>query len=294
VCIRLISNMRLRSAIKRSCPGQHGFTIIEIVITLLISSILAIGIVGYIGDAIEGFATSGNRNKLATSGRNVVDRIALELHNAVPNSIRVSAAQGTGDQCLEFIPFIGASNYRDAPFTGSGGTDFEAIDFNPVLTLTSPADRHAVIYPINTQDLYDGGSPGPRALIDELEDTGGADGIVTVRLDATHRFSRRSPVDRFYVADQPVSFCLEGGQLFRYEDYGFQSTQCTPDTAACLPETAPDRTLVSLSIDNSSLTAFEILPATLRRNAIISLDLNFTESGEVVRIKHEVLMRNVP
>jgi MSHA biogenesis protein MshO len=274
--------------------NQRGFTIIEIVIALLVSSILAIGIVGYIGDAVEGFATSGTRNKLATSGRNVVDRVAMELHNAVPNSIRVSTAQGTGDQCLEFIPFTGASNYRDAPFTGSGGTEFEAIDFNPVLTLASPANREAVIYPINTQDLYDGGSPGPRALIDEIEDTGGADGIVTVRLDATHRFSRRSPVERFYVADQPVSFCVEGGQMFRYENYGFQSTQCTPDTAACLPETAPDRTLISLSIDNASLTAFEILPATLRRNAIISLDLNFTEAGDDVRIKHEVLMRNVP
>ena len=184
--------MRQRSTIRPSRLGQRGFTIIEIVITLLVSSILAIGIVGYIGDAVEGFAASSNRNKLATSGRNVVDRIALELHNAVPNSIRVSTAQGTGDQCLEFIPFIGASNYRDAPFTGGGGTDFEAIDFNPVLTLASPADRHAVIYPINIQDLYDGGSPGPRALIDEIEDTGGADGLVTVRLDATHRFSRRS------------------------------------------------------------------------------------------------------
>ncbi|MDH7942688.1 prepilin-type N-terminal cleavage/methylation domain-containing protein [Pseudohongiella sp. SYSU M77423] len=274
--------------------GQRGFTIIEIVITLLVSSILAIGIVGYIGDAIEGFAASGNRNKLASSGRNVVDRLAMELHNAVPNSIRVSTAQSSGDQCLEFIPFTGASNYRDAPFTGSGGTDFEAIDFNPVLTLASPAGQYAVIYPIDTQDLYDGGSPGPRALIDEIEDTGGSDGLVTVRLDSTHRFSRRSPVERLYVADQPVSFCVENGQLFRYEQYGFQSTQCTPDTASCLPATAPNRTLISLNIDNNTLTAFEILPATLRRNAIIAMDLNFTDSGDEVRLKHEVLLRNVP
>lgn len=286
----------MKPPISRQQPvtAQRGFTIIEIVITLLISAILAVGIVGYIGEAVEGFAASGNRNKLATSGRNVVDRIALELHNAVPNSLRVSTAQGTGDQCLEFIPFIGASNYRDAPFTGSGASQFEAIDFNPELTLASPAGRYAIIYPINTQSVYAGGSPGPRALIDEIEDTGGNDGIVTVRLDATHRYSRRSPVERFYVADQPVSFCVEGGQLFRYQSYGFQTTQCTPDTASCLPETAPDRTLISRSIDNSSLTAFEILAATLRRNAIVAIDLNFTESGDVVRIKHEVLMRNVP
>lgn len=273
---------------------QRGFTIIEIVVTILVSSILAVGIVGYIGDAIEGFAASGNRNKLATSGRVVVDRVAMELHNAVPNSLRVTTAQAGGDQCLEFMPFSGATTYIDPPFTGSGGTEFDAIDFNPTLTLASPADVHAVIYPINTQDLYDGGSPGPRALVDEIEDTGGADGKVTITLDATHRFSRRSPVQRFYIASEPVSFCVVGAQLFRYENYGFQSTQCTPATAACLPSTAPGRQLISQSIDNTGLSAFEIIPGTLRRNAILSMDFNFTEAGDVVRLKHEVLMRNVP
>ncbi|ALO45167.1 PulJ/GspJ family protein [Pseudohongiella spirulinae] len=275
---------------KRQC----GFTIIEIVATLLVSSILAVGIIGYIGDAVEGFATSGNRNKLATSGRVVVDRLAMELHNAVPNSIRITAAQPAGDQCLEFIPFVGATNYVDPPFTGPGGTEFEVIDFNPVLTAASPAGLQAVIYPINTQALYDGGSPGPRSLVDEIEDTGGADGKVTVRLDASHRFSRRSPVARIYVAEQPVSFCLVGNRLFRYENYGFQSTQCTPSTPACLPTTAPDRKLISLSIDNASLAAYDIIPATLRRNAIVSMEFNFTEQGDEVRLKHEVLMRNVP
>lgn len=273
---------------------QRGFTIIEIVVTILVSSILAVGIVGYIGDAIEGFAASGNRNKLATSGRVVVDRVAMELHNAVPNSLRVTTAQAGGDQCLEFMPFSGATTYIDPPFTGSGGTEFDAIDFNPTLILVSPADVHAVIYPINTQDLYDGGSPGPRALVDEIEDTGGADGKVTITLDATHRFSRRSPVQRFYIASEPVSFCVVGAQLFRYENYGFQSSQCTPATAACLPATAPGRQLISQSIDNTGLSAFEIIPGTLRRNAILSMDFNFTEAGDVVRLKHEVLMRNVP
>lgn len=274
--------------------AQRGFTIIEIVVTILVSSILAVGIVGYIGDAVEGFAASGNRNKLATSGRVVVDRIAMELHNAVPNSLRVTAAQPTGDQCLEYMPFTGATSYIDAPFTGSGGTGFDAVDFNPALTLVSPAGVHAVIYPIDTQDLYDGGSPGPRALVDAIEDTGGADGKVTVTLDASHRFARRSPVQRLYIAGEPVSFCLVGQQLFRYENYGFQATQCTPSTPACLPATAPGRQLVSQSIDNTGLSAFEIIPGTLRRNAIISMIFNVTEAGDVVRIKHEVLMRNVP
>lgn len=273
---------------------QRGFTLIEIVITIVVSAIIAVGIVNYIGDSVEGFAASSNRNKLASAGRTVVDRIALELHNAVPNSVRVTTAQPGGDQCLEFIPFAGASSYRDAPFTGSGDDIFEAVDFNPVLTYPSPAGVYAVIYPISTDALYEFANPGPMALIDEVEDTGGADGVVTITLDAAHRFSRRSPVDRFYIAETPVSFCIVGNRLFRYQDYDIQETQCTPSTPSCLASTAPDRALISDNLSNAGRTGFAVLEPTLRRNAIIGLDLSFTSEGDVVDLKHEVLMRNVP
>lgn len=280
---------------KPTTDRQRGFTLIEIVVTILVSSIMAIGIVSYIGDSVEGFAVSGNRNKLASSGRTVVDRVALELHNAVPNSVRVTAAEPGGNQCLEFIPFTGASSYLDAPFTGGGADEFDAIDFNPELLYDSPAEVYAVVYPINTDVLYEFANPGPMALIDEIEDTGGADGIVTVRLDETHRFTRRSPVDRFYVAKTPVSFCVVNNQLFRYQNYGIQETQCTSSTPpGCLPSSAPDRSLISDELSNAGRAAFTVLPPTLRRNAIISMDLNFSSEGDVVSLKHEVLMRNVP
>jgi MSHA biogenesis protein MshO len=296
VSIKAISDTKraVKGLHATALPRQRGFTLIEIVITIVISAIIAVGIVNYIGDSVEGFAASSNRNKLASTGRTVVDRIALELHNAVPNSVRVTTAQPGGDQCLEFMPFTGASSYRDAPFTGSGGDTFEAVDFNPTLTYTSPAGVYAVIYPISTEALYEFANPGPMALIDMMEDTGGADGVVTITLDQTHRFSRRSPVDRFYIAKTPVSFCIVGNRLFRYQDYDIQETQCTPATPSCLASSAPDRVLVSDNLNNAGRTAFAVLEATLRRNAIVSLDLSFTSEGDVVDLKHEVMMRNVP
>lgn len=292
---KIVNKDQAKSAnIQHRRGAQAGFTLIEIVVTMLISVILALGIVTFISDTVDGVLASGNRNKLTSSGRTVVDRLALELHNAVPNSIRATTADAGGDQCIEFIPFEAATNYVDPPFTGGGGDEFEVIDFNPALTYASPAGVQAVIYPDDTDELYTGGTPGPRALIDAITDTGGADGKVTVDLDSTHRFSRRSPVDRIYVAMQPVSFCLEDNNLYRYQNYGFEATQCDPDTASCLPGTVPDRQLISDTIDNTGLTAFSILPATLRRNAIISMEFNFTSEGDVVRLNHEVMMRNVP
>ena len=289
---------------KRTRPDMTGFTLIEMVVAILISSIIAVGVISYIGDAVNGFVSSGSRNKLSSSGRVVVDRIAMELHNAVPNSIRVTAAQPNGDQCMEFVPFLGASNYLSAPFTGTGGTSITSIDFNPTLLLSSGAGEYAVIYPINTAKLYDLDNRSPMASLDSIVDTGGADGIVTITLDASHRFPRRSPVDRIYIAQDPVSFCVVGNLLYRYANYGVELTQCTPATNSCdvasplpsrrLPSALPDRVLISDRLDNSGLTAFALMAPTLRRNAIVSMELNFTESSDVVRLKHEVLMRNVP
>lgn len=289
---------------KVSLTQSAGFTLVELIVAILISAIISIGVIGYIADSVEGFLGSSNRNQLASSGRVVVDRLALELHNSLPNSVRVSAALPNGDQCLEFIPFTGATTYLDVPFTGSGGTDLQVIDFNPTLTADSPAGVYAVVYPINTVDVYESQNPGPIALVDEIVDEDEADGVVDIVLDSTHRFSRRSPVDRVYITGQPVSYCIVGSRLFRYQDYGFEATQCTTSVNSCevgsplvnrsLPSGLPQRVLISDGLNNSGVTAFRVIEATLRRNALVSMELNFTDQGDVVRMKHEVLLRNVP
>ncbi len=277
--------------IKRT--SNQGFTLIEMVTTIIIASILAAGIVTYIGDSTEGFLTSANRSRLATSGRSALDRMTLEIHNALPNSVRVNAAAANGDQCLEFMPTLRATTYVNAPLTGSGSTTFDVINFNPLTTVASPAGMYAVIYPINNVNLYNYNDDlGPLALIDSITDPSGGDGIMRITLDAQHRFNRRSPARRLFVVDQPVSFCVVSDKLYRYEDYGIEATQCTPST--CLPSSLPDRSLVADEIDNTGLTAFVIESATRRSNAIISFKLNMTSEGDTVRLDHEVLTHNVP
>ncbi|MDT8427870.1 MAG: type II secretion system protein [Pseudomonadales bacterium] len=291
----------------------RGFSLVEMVVSIVIAAILAAGVVSYIGDSVEGYAAGASRNKLSSAGRTVLDRLALELHNAVPNSVRTTVAEAGGNQCIEFIPFVGASTYIDPPFTGTGSDVFEMVDLNPVLHREAPADLYAVIYSIETAALYAMPNPGPIALIDKLRDRfdsilvsdvctddpivapGLAQGVTTVCLDASHRFARRSPVQRVYIAEQPVSFCVVDDSIYRYENYGFQTTQCEPTTPACLPTTAAaGRHLITNMIDNTGLQAFSVVEASLRRNAIIALEMNFTERGDQVQLQHEILQRNVP
>ncbi|MDX1491613.1 MAG: type II secretion system protein [Pseudohongiellaceae bacterium] len=309
-----------------------GFTLVEMIVAITITAILSAGIVSYIGDSVEGFNSSANRNQLASSGRSLMERLALELHNAVPNSVRVtSAVQPGGNQCLEMTPFLAATTYLNPSFSGGGSGIFEIIDTNPQLRMEDPNDLdvdalYAVIYPINTDEFYsaiDDGSPSVVAEIAKLRDTYDGDpppsnictddvsslsaddaGRTTVCLvdgadggdePDDHRFDKRSPVDRIYLATTPISFCVVDNKLYRYEDYGFQATQCDSDTPACLPENATDgRHLLTDKIDNDTLDAFTYLEASLRLNAIVSLELQFEDQGDTVKLKHEIQLRNVP
>jgi len=307
----------------RAKSHNKGFTLIEMVVTIIIAAILSVGIVTYLGDSVEGFASSNNRSRLASSGRTVIDRIALELHNAVPNSVRLSAVQPNGDQCLELMPFVGATTYFNPSFTSTGNTQFEVVNFNPALELAAYSDTYAVIYPISTAALYAGvDSPGPIAAVETVRSTYDesltpdacaaepfagislaegkstvclADGDDVDALPDAHRFALRSPVDRLYFATAPVSFCVAGERIYRYQDYGLQATQCTPSTPSCLPQTtATGRHLITNRLDNAGLQAFTLLPQSLRRNAMVNFDLNFTDQGDAVELKHEIQMRNVP
>ncbi|MEX2130925.1 MAG: prepilin-type N-terminal cleavage/methylation domain-containing protein [Pseudohongiellaceae bacterium] len=293
-------------------PDIAGFTIIEMIVAIVISAIMAIGIVSYIGDSVEGISASTRRSELGTAGRIALDRMAMELHNALPNSIRTTTAGGGGDQCIEFVPVRAATSYLDAPFTGGGSDTFDVVDFEPDQEGTSGG--FAVIYPDDIDDIYDGenmttsGFPdrGPIEEIDTIEDTGPSSDASTVTLVETHRFRRRSPYQRFFLVDEPVSFCVKDNKLYRYTNYGFYSVQTDEEEETgvcevamddrCLPnyDAAPDKMLITHNINNAGLEAFTVSPQSLQRNALISFKFMFEDGNDAIEISHETLTRSVP
>jgi MSHA biogenesis protein MshO len=293
---------------------NKGFTLVEMIAAIVVSAILAIGIVDYIGRAVDGFGSTANRNQLASAGRTAIDRLAMEIHNALPNSIRTTTANGAGEQCIEFIPVRAATNYINPPFTGLGGTTFDVVDFIP--TQHGASDGYAVIFPNAANQLYDGDN-GPSAgwpnfpargriqEISSMADSASQD-QTTVTLVKTHRFDRRSRSERFFVVEDPISYCIKGDKLYRYTNYGFYQNQTDTEEGvsgcavasgdACLPNysAAPDKMLITDNIDNTGITAFSVGTQTLTRNSLVSIELNLSSEGDVVNLTHEVLTRSVP
>ncbi|MEQ8857039.1 MAG: type II secretion system protein [Pseudomonadales bacterium] len=255
---------------------SRGFTLVELITVVVILGALAMGTVSFIGDSSNGFSSTVSRTQLGSEARFVVDRLSRELRNSLPGSVRVS---GT---CIEYLPIVAASRYVTLP-VGSAATSFRSV---PVEPLPVPAGVRVAVFANAT--VYALSNPGPLSPPATLS-APDASNEVTVTFSAAHRFTSESPTQRYFLVTDPISYCVAGGALYRYQNYGFVAAQPGPGS---LPATLPDRSLVAESV--ASAVPFTLNGATLTRNAVVDLDLAVTQDGEQVRIEHLVQVRNVP
>lgn len=279
--------MRRATECLRSAKAQHGFTLVEMIIVIVISGVL-LGIVGMFGRRqIDAYIDTSNRAELADAADTAVRRIARDLQGALPNSVRQSGS------FLEYVPIRDAGRYR-AEFTSTGGGD--PLDFTSnadnsfdVLgpTVTISAGDQLVIFNLGQtgSDVYAGTSR--RAA------TAGS-GLSTVTFaPAGTQFPLASPQSRFQIVRAPVTYeCAasattpELGTVIRRTGYGFQSSVATAPwsqggTSAIL-------------VGDVAACSFAYTPAVLQRNGLVVLHLTLTRNGESVEILHQIDVLNTP
>ena len=255
---------------------QHGFNLIELIVTITVIGALMAGTLAYITNSMSAYTATVRRDQLTSLGRTTVEKVARELRSALPNSVRVS------NNCIEFFPVLTGSDYLTLPVDTSA-TSFTAVDFS---LPTYSGTAYVIVYPYNTSALYSGASPGPRATYSSKSGTPTA----TITLTGTHQFARHAPQRRFYVVNSPVSYCVNGTNLTRHSSYGVNAIQSAPPGGG-------SNALVAQNIQTNEgatvVTPFTYSPGTLRRSGVVAMDFRFLIDGEWIRLAHEVHIRNV-
>jgi len=100
-------------------------------------------------------------------------------------------------------------------------------------------------------------------------------------------FTEDSPTQRAYIVNSPVTYCLNGTELNRYADYGFNTTQPLP------PNVVPSLMAENLDFDENDLP-FTVVDASLQRNAVVQIKLNFTRDDEEVVFDNAIHISNIP
>jgi MSHA biogenesis protein MshO len=106
---------------------QHGFTLIELVVTLVISTIVVAFVSLFISGPVQGFADQARRVRLVDAADAALERIGRDVRRSLPNSVRVTSAAGV--TALEVMSTVDGARYRAQPPGGAAQIlDFATAD----------------------------------------------------------------------------------------------------------------------------------------------------------------------
>lgn len=270
---------------------QAGFTLIEAIMVMTITAVLAAGVAVFLRKPIDGYMDLARRSELSDIADTAVRRISRDLHLALPNSVRMASAQ-----CMEFLPTLNGGRYRaDVDGSSGGGHVFDTASVMNTFDVLGPLSAAPA-----TGDqivIYNLGIAGADAYNNDNRATVGAGTTSsTIVLVPAKQFPFASPGNRFHVVsgvEQAVAYvCTQGtsggngtGILFRASAYGINAD---PGTCPATPAGTP------ILAQNISRCEFSYASGVTERSGLVSIRLGITKNDETVNLYQDVHVNNVP
>lgn len=288
-------------------PASTGFTLIEAVIAIVITGVLAGMVAVFITKPVEGYVDAVRRAELTDAADVALRRMTRDIRLALPNSLRVTNAGGVN--YIEFIMTSVGGRYRD-PADGSTGGDFLSFTSSADLSFdvlgampANPAiavNDYLVVY--NLGPGYEPGNAYQRdaAHCDVTPANPGCNiakisGIAgnVITLDA-NPFAYQapplpSPSARFQVVPggvRAVSFACPAagsGNLTRHWNYGFNAVQATPPAGGS-----------SATLAGGASCVVEYTANATGRSGLLFVQLTLSAGGESVTLFQQIHVDNAP
>lgn len=280
-------------------PPASGFTLVELIIVIVLTGILATVVAIFIRAPVEGYISTANRAALVDAAQAALNQMSDDIRHALPNSVRVS-----GSTALELLHVADGTRYRDGNAPGAGGADIRLqfnkadTDFNvmqPFTTLSGATGYWLSIYPTTTTtgsgaSPYDVGmspaviTPTGTSITIATAGNGSQASEYHVTLNPGYKFLYSSPDQRIYLVDGAVSYICSGGNLTRYSGYTFGTAQPNP----------PAGGTSALEVNNVSACSFSYTAGTPSRRGLITINLSLTRNGETITLVSQVHVINSP
>jgi len=290
----------------RQCSG---FTLIELIMVMVLigalSSVASIIIIG----PIEGFVDQGRRAELVDIAETALQRMTREIHDALPNSVRLSS--GGGRFAIEYMSTLTGGRYRALQATGGpsnklnfninndsfdvlgGLSDFGLIDTaggGRASCLNNTADC-LVIYNTGTSatdfNAYNGDNIAAITAVSNVSMTFDNSDV------PAWSFPAASPSGRFFVVDTPVSFICDSatGELLMYQDYDISAVQ--PVAAGSFGVAG---SVLADQVSDCGVNSFLYNAGAGLRYGLVVIRLTVTATGttESISLQQQVHVLNAP
>ncbi|WP_404441561.1 type II secretion system protein J [Stutzerimonas chloritidismutans] len=260
----------------RTCrkSAECGFTLIELIMVIALSGIVAVMISTVMSRPLQGFLDQSRRAELTDLAATALNRMARDIRLAVPNSLTASGNR------IHFVAIEAAGRYRanlvnhsaDPPVCMQAPCTIEIL--SPI-TPVSSSDRHwLIIYNVAAAELVDDTAVSvisPKAFT-------WSGGVLSATLAKDFRFKYASPQRRFYLAKESVTYRCDSGRLLRSVSNNLDGSHGSE----------------ALVVDSLSGCTFSYVPASNTRNGLVTLRLSLSKEGETITLVQQVHVDNAP
>jgi MSHA biogenesis protein MshO len=277
------------------CPEhsrERGVTLIEMVIVISITAIIAGAVSVFISRPVEGYADAARRAEMSDIADTALRRITRDLRTALANSIRITCVPSCGPTdsvyYLEYLQSSGGGRYRAEKDSGGLGDplDFTAADasFDVIGTMPALAAGDSIV-------IYNLASSGTtaNAYVGDNRGAYSSKTASTITLAPAMPFPFSSPGKRFNVVQYAVTYVCNPTthELRRYWGYGIVDPQPTPPAGG-------SNALLASNVATCSFTYANTGAA--QRTGVVALSLQIQESGsnDSIQLFQQVHVTNVP
>lgn len=278
-----------------------GFTLVELVVSIVITAIVASFIVLFLEAPVQDYFTQTQRSDLVDSANRIADAFTNDLRTALPNSMRFSSVGSR--TALEFIATQGVARYYgkgdkngaagEELIAGSQVTSFGTLDLfgslpaapMPYLSVGNLGNPAAPAY-----DAYIRGNgvmtprrirtvgPNPNASPPPAFVTG--ENLASLSARMTFQVpgppGTQPSVHNAYLVSGPVSYVCDktAGTLTRYSGYAVTSAQRVP----------PRGTSALIAHDVANCTVSTVSPASPSYGELAVLTVTLSNGGETLQV----------
>jgi len=280
---------------------QRGMTLIELVITITVGSIVAGFMSMFITLPMNAYSAQTRRATLVDAADGALRFMSRDISAAVPNSVRTGSSGAV--TALELLASVDGARYRDSgplanpalelDFTAADTAFSTTVPFTQLTLPWSSGSSYLSIANIGVPgaDAYAGGNVITPAGTTITVSAGVSSNANLVTINPAFRFTWGSPNKRVYLISGPVSYLCDttARTLMRYSGYTISATQAL-SAASLLTAGA---TAARVATDVASC-AFSYASGTAQRNALATLTLQLSNSGEMIQLLQQVQLANSP